>query len=173
MDKRSKSIIYNLIITILENSMTQYDSIEDEAFIDYICKEANITKTEYKNLMTTNAMPDIAALWEFLNAPENKAQERTLLIYEKETGTYHYLKNECYIEDNEVQLSVWHSQDAVKQATNYTLSDSLQMENQKWTTDINGTAFHECKVVILIDDKSYVITNSQRYDTLIIEKEKK
>ena len=43
--------LYNAILTIFDESLTEYNGLDDEAFIEMVCQSVGMTETEYKELM--------------------------------------------------------------------------------------------------------------------------
>lgn len=46
-----KSIIHNLITLLWEDNNEEYASVGCDSFVEYVCKEANITQRQYKIIM--------------------------------------------------------------------------------------------------------------------------
>ena len=46
--------LYNAILTIFDESFTEYNGLDDEEFIEKICQSVGITEPEYKELMLEN-----------------------------------------------------------------------------------------------------------------------
>ena len=47
MEARQKNIFYNLIVSWFEDSLESYDSLQDEAFVERVCRMTGLTKEEY------------------------------------------------------------------------------------------------------------------------------
>ena len=43
--------LYNAILTIFDESLTEYNGLDDENFVEKICQAVGMTETEYKELM--------------------------------------------------------------------------------------------------------------------------
>ena len=43
--------LYNAILTIFDESFTEYNGLDDEEFIEKVCQSVGMTETEYKELM--------------------------------------------------------------------------------------------------------------------------
>lgn len=46
-----KTKLYNAIVTLFDQSFTEYDGLDDEEFIEMVCESVGMTETEYKELM--------------------------------------------------------------------------------------------------------------------------
>lgn len=44
-------ILYNAIIKWFDDALTDWGSIDDPDWIEYVCNEIGITETEYKRIM--------------------------------------------------------------------------------------------------------------------------
>lgn len=49
---RLEILLYNAIISLYDNSLEEYKGIDDEDFINMVCKSTGMTITEYENLMS-------------------------------------------------------------------------------------------------------------------------
>ena len=49
---RLEILLYNAIISLYDNSLEEYKGIDDEDFINMVCKSTGMTRTEYENLMS-------------------------------------------------------------------------------------------------------------------------
>ena len=46
-----EDVLYNTIIKWFDDALTDWGSIDDPDWIDYVCNEIGITETEYKRIM--------------------------------------------------------------------------------------------------------------------------
>ena len=46
-----KTKLYNAILTLFDESFTEYNGLNDELFIEMVCTNIGITEAEYKELM--------------------------------------------------------------------------------------------------------------------------
>ena len=51
MEARQKNIFYNLIVSWFEDSLEKYDSLQDETFIERVCRMTGLTKEEYEDIV--------------------------------------------------------------------------------------------------------------------------
>ena len=51
MEARQKNIFYNLIVSWFEDSLESYDSLQDEAFVERVCRMTGLTKEEYDDIV--------------------------------------------------------------------------------------------------------------------------
>lgn len=51
MEARQKNIFYNLIVSWFEDSLEKYDSLQDETFIERVCRMTGLTKEEYDDIV--------------------------------------------------------------------------------------------------------------------------
>ena len=49
-----ETLLYNAIITLLDFNITEYNGIDDEEFIEFVCDEVGMSEEEYKTLMKIN-----------------------------------------------------------------------------------------------------------------------
>ena len=50
--------LYNAILTIFDESFTEYSGLDDEEFMEKICQSVGMTEIEYKKLMLINNFND-------------------------------------------------------------------------------------------------------------------
>lgn len=51
---RFENLLYNAIICLLDFNITEYNGLDDEEFIEFVCDEVGMSKEEYKTLMKIN-----------------------------------------------------------------------------------------------------------------------
>ena len=49
--KEMENMLYNAIILLFDENITEYNGLDDEEFIDKICSEVGMTEKEYRKLM--------------------------------------------------------------------------------------------------------------------------
>ena len=49
--KELENMLYNAIILLFDENITEYNGLDDEEFIDKICSEVGMTEKEYRKLM--------------------------------------------------------------------------------------------------------------------------
>ena len=50
--------LYNAILTIFDESFTEYKGIDDEEFIEKVCQSIGMTESEYKELMLVHDLKE-------------------------------------------------------------------------------------------------------------------
>ena len=50
-EKKMEKMLYNAIILLFDENITEYNGLDDEEFIDKICSEVGMTEKEYRKLM--------------------------------------------------------------------------------------------------------------------------
>lgn len=53
-----KAKLYNAILTIFDESFTEYKGLDDEEFIEMVCQSVGMTEPEYKELMLINDLTE-------------------------------------------------------------------------------------------------------------------
>ena len=53
---RLENMLYNAILVIFDESIIEYESLDDELFIEKICQDVGLTEAEYKKLMFKEGM---------------------------------------------------------------------------------------------------------------------
>ena len=53
-----KTMLYNAILTIFDESFTEYKGLDDEEFIEKVCESVGMTEPEYKELMLEKNLRD-------------------------------------------------------------------------------------------------------------------
>ena len=51
---RLETMLYNAIMTLFEYNRTEYKGLNDELFIDFVCRNIGLSEAEYEELMTEN-----------------------------------------------------------------------------------------------------------------------
>ena len=46
-----KAKLFNAILALFDESFTEYKGLDDELFIEKVCRSVGMTEAEYKNLM--------------------------------------------------------------------------------------------------------------------------
>ena len=49
-----EKMLYNAIILLLDENITEYNGLDDEKFIEKVCSEVGMTEKEYRKLMFNN-----------------------------------------------------------------------------------------------------------------------
>ena len=52
--KEIEKMLYNAIILLFDENITEYNGLDDEEFIEFVCDEVGMSKEEYKTLMKIN-----------------------------------------------------------------------------------------------------------------------
>lgn len=52
--KEMEKMLYNAIILLFDENITEYNGLDDEEFIDKVCSEVGMTEKEYRKLMFNN-----------------------------------------------------------------------------------------------------------------------
>lgn len=51
---KMETMLYNAIILLFDVNITEYNGLDDEEFIEFVCDEVGMSKEEYKTLMKIN-----------------------------------------------------------------------------------------------------------------------
>jgi hypothetical protein len=52
--KEMENMLYNAIILLFDENITEYNGLDDEEFIEKVCNEVGMTEKEYRKLMFNN-----------------------------------------------------------------------------------------------------------------------
>lgn len=50
-ENKMEKMLYNAIILLFDENITEYNGLDDEEFIEKVCSEVGMTKEEYKKLI--------------------------------------------------------------------------------------------------------------------------
>lgn len=51
---KMEAMLYNAIILLFDENITEYNGLDDEEFIEKVCSEVGMTEKEYRKLMFNN-----------------------------------------------------------------------------------------------------------------------
>ena len=53
-ETKMEKMLYNAIILLFDENITEYNGLDDEEFIEKVCSEVGMTEKEYRKLMFNN-----------------------------------------------------------------------------------------------------------------------
>lgn len=53
-ENKMEKMLYNAIILLFDENITEYNGLDDEEFIEKVCSEVGMTEKEYRKLMFNN-----------------------------------------------------------------------------------------------------------------------